>query len=258
MTSLLFAQPIRCTTHDMKGIMTMKIRFRAALLLAALILLSGCAAEAASPASTQPILSVVEEPTVPLAPVPPTEAPASPTAAPTAPAPTESKQITREEAIAIALADAGLTEEQVVHRRAEFDYENGQPVYEVEFYSGDREYDYDIHAVTGQILFREAEPERTSKPAEDAAPASAVPVTTEPPATEAPQSDRISKEKAISIALADAGFSESQVSRLKAEFDYDDGRPEYEVEFRKDGWEYSYDIHAETGKILSKDKDWDD
>jgi hypothetical protein len=93
-------------------------------------------------------------------------------------------------------------------------------------------------------------------------------VSTEAPATpaEAPaapaeastEPNRITKEEATAIALADAGFSESQVTRLKAEFDYDDGRPEYEVEFQKDGFEYDYEIHAETSKILHKDKDWDD
>ena len=67
----------------------------------------------------------------------------------------------------------------------------------------------------------------------------------------------ITKEEAIAIALPDAGLSENQVTRLKAEFDYDDGRPTYDVEFRHDGWEYDYEIHAESGKILSRDKDRD-
>ena len=45
------------------------------------------------------------------------------------------------------------------------------------------------------------------------------------------------------------------MTRLRTEFDFDEGRPEYEVDFHHDGWEYDYEIHAETGKILSRDKD---
>jgi len=223
----------------------MKTRLIAILLLALLVIgiLSGCVNASAQQ---------------PDAPVKPTEPPISDvptTANEPASAPSEPQRITPEEAIAIALKDAGLASEQVVHRRTELDFERGLPIYEVEFYSGAREYDYDIHAETGQILFRESEPERTPEKAEPTAPAA---VPTAPPATEAAKSDRISKEKSISIALQDAGLSENQVSRLKAEFDYDDGRPEYDVEFKYDGWEYEYEIHAESGNILRSDKDRDD
>ena len=67
----------------------------------------------------------------------------------------------------------------------------------------------------------------------------------------------ITEAEAKAIALADAGFDEAQVSRLRAEFDRDDGIPEYDVEFTRDGWEYEYEIHAESGKILHADKEWD-
>lgn len=79
---------------------------------------------------------------------------------------------------------------------------------------------------------------------------------TEPVATET--SALITKEEAIAIALADAGFTEAQVTRLRAEFDWDDRIPEYEVEFSQGDFEYDYEIHAETGAIRAKDKDWKD
>ena len=82
------------------------------------------------------------------------------------------------------------------------------------------------------------------------------------PATEpvlsAPALTLISKDDAIGIALKDAGFTADQVTRLRAEFDYDDGRPEYDVEFHQGGYEYDYEIHAESGNILSRDKDRED
>ncbi len=132
----------------------MKIRFSAALLIAALsiTLFSGCAAVSAAPVPSQPILTAIEEPSVPLAPESQRIIPA-----PTAPvsAPAESSRITKDEAIAIALKDAGLTQEQVIHLRAEFDYDDGRPEYDVDFRQGNYEYDYEIHAESGKILSRD-------------------------------------------------------------------------------------------------------
>ena len=68
----------------------------------------------------------------------------------------------------------------------------------------------------------------------------------------------ISEEDAIEIALEHAGFSESEVSRLHAEYDYDDGFYKYEVDFRQGMYEYDYEINAENGNIISYDKDYDD
>ena len=60
------------------------------------------------------------------------------------------------------------------------------------------------------------------------------------------------------IALEHAGFTADQVQRLRTELDYDRGKAEYEVDFHVDRWEYDYEIDAETGKIISFDKDLDD
>ena len=65
----------------------------------------------------------------------------------------------------------------------------------------------------------------------------------------------ITAEEAKTIALTHAGVSPEQVRFLRVGFDRDDRIPQYEVEFVIDGWEYEYDIHAETGEILSFDKD---
>lgn len=81
------------------------------------------------------------------------------------------------------------------------------------------------------------------------------------PAATGPARDRsqyISKEEARNIALSHAGLSANKVTRLKVEFDFDDGVPEYEADFCYGGYEYEYEIHAETGKIRSWHKDRDD
>ena len=57
----------------------------------------------------------------------------------------------------IALEHAGLSESAVYDMEVEPDDEDGVPVYEVSFRSGNVEYDYEIHAATGEILKHEAE-----------------------------------------------------------------------------------------------------
>ena len=72
----------------------------------------------------------------------------------TEPSVTESvtKKLTAEDAKAIALAHAGLTADQVARMKVEKDRDDGVWVYEIEFFSGRMEYEYEIHAETGKIL----------------------------------------------------------------------------------------------------------
>ena len=57
----------------------------------------------------------------------------------------------------IALNHAGLSENQAYDMEIELDDEDGTLVYEVEFKSGNMEYDYEIDAATGAIFKHEAE-----------------------------------------------------------------------------------------------------
>ncbi len=66
-------------------------------------------------------------------------------------------------------------------------------------------------------------------------------------------SEYITQEQAKSIALEDASTNASDVTYIKCEFDYDDGRPEYEVEWNVGGTEYEYNISAVDGSILERD-----
>lgn len=62
-------------------------------------------------------------------------------------------------------------------------------------------------------------------------------------------------EEAQNIALKHAGFAADQVTALRAEYEIEHGVPLYDVEFRHGYWEYDYEIHADTGEILSYSKD---
>jgi len=65
----------------------------------------------------------------------------------------------------------------------------------------------------------------------------------------------LTKEQAQTVALEHAGFTADQVTHLRTKYEIDDGVPQYEVQFRRGRWEYTYEIHAENGTILSYDKD---
>lgn len=77
---------------------------------------------------------------------------------------------------------------------------------------------------------------------------SAAPTATAPAAA-------ITQEQAQQIALDHAGFTADQVKYLRTEYEIDDGIPQYEVDFHQGRWEYDYEINAETGAIMSYNKD---
>lgn len=112
--------------------------------------------------------------------------------------------------------------------------------YEVELYTASGEFDYDVDAWTGEILKGPAN-------------VSSITGTTTPSGT----TGGISADKAKSIALADAGVSESNALGLRVKQDWDDGMTIYEVEFRYNGAEYEYDIRSADGAILKSERDDD-
>lgn len=112
--------------------------------------------------------------------------------------------------------------------------------YEVELYTASGEFDYNVDAWTGEILKGPAN-------------VSNIPGTSTPPGT----SGGISADKAKSIALTDAGVSESSALGLRVKQDWDDGVAIYEVEFRYNGAEYEYDIRSSDGSILKSERDDD-
>lgn len=112
--------------------------------------------------------------------------------------------------------------------------------YEVELYTASGEFDYNVDAWTGQVLKGPAN-------------VSSITGTTTPSGT----SGGISADKAKSIALADAGVSESNALGLRVKQNWDDGMAIYEVEFRCNGAEYEYDIRSADGAILKSERDDD-
>ena len=174
----------------------------------------------------------------------------------------DKKQIGVEAAKQIALAHAKVALKDVTFIKAELDNEDGRAVYEIEFYSGNVEYDYDIDALSGEIISNDFDIENYSIPAQSAAApqqtevpqqTAAAPVPTAPDAN-TPSGD-IGIERAKQIALSHAGLSQGSVSFVKAELEYEDGVKVYDIEFYSSNVEYDYEINAATGAIISVDRD---
>ena len=157
---------------------------------------------------------------------------------------------------AIAYDHAGVAESAATDRSCDFD--DGR--YEIEFDHGGWEYDYHI-APDGTILSAEKTPEPT-RPAQtktvEAAPAETKPVETKPVETvpaetqsAEPKTERISAEKALSIALNHAGVTDAR----DRDVEWDDGR--WEVSFDSGRTEYDYKLSAD-GTILRWEKENDD
>ncbi|MBQ1424156.1 MAG: PepSY domain-containing protein [Lachnospiraceae bacterium] len=61
--------------------------------------------------------------------------------------------LTQDQALAQALAAANLRRDQIDFiKKVELDYEHGRKVYEIKFYQGGMEYEFDIDAENGSVL----------------------------------------------------------------------------------------------------------
>ena len=153
----------------------------------------------------------------------------------------KAKKISADKAKQIALGDAKLAEKDVTFVKVELEFEDNRLVYDVEFYSGNVEYDYDIDAVSGAIVSSDRDIENYSIPAQQT--------------TVAPAAD-IGVEKAKEIALAHAGVGSARFT--KAKLDYENGIKVYEIEFKVGNMEYEYDINVSNGAIISSSAEIDD
>ncbi len=161
---------------------------------------------------------------------------------------TADSYIGKEKAKSIALNHASVKADDIYDYSIDFDIDDGTPSYEIEFKSGKYEYDYDIDAKSGKILKSKKE-----KDDDDDKPVSSPSSTT--PSTVA---SKISEEKAKSIALNHASVKANEIYDYSIEYDIDDGVPSYEIEFKAGKYEYDYDIHAKSGKILKSKKEIND
>lgn len=144
-----------------------------------------------------------------------------------------SVKLSEKEAKKKAFEAAGVTEKEVSNLQVEQDFDDATPTYEIDFVKDQTEYNYSIDANTGDIV------EESTEKADDLGNSSS-------------QSVKLSQDEAKKKALESASLSEKEVKNLIIEEDVDDVTPSYDIEFVKDGTEYSYTIDANTGDILEQ------
>lgn len=131
----------------------------------------------------------------------------------------------------IALEHAGVKATDATITKSKLDYEGRRQVYEIEWYAGGKKYDYEIAVDTGEILSSGYD-EKTS-------------------------GWSVSNSSNVTVSEADA--KQTALGRVSGatqkdiyewQFDYDDGRPEYEGKIIYGGTEYDFTIDASSGAVV--------
>lgn len=136
----------------------------------------------------------------------------------------------------IALQHAGVQKNEFTIVELRLNRDDNKIVYEVEFFTESKEYDYKIDAITGEIVSYDFD-------------------------IEGFENNFIGQEKAEQIALNHAQLTKQQVESIENELDADEdeyeGRWKYQIEFRYGNKEYEYDIDAQTGEMIDYSVDND-
>ncbi len=149
-----------------------------------------------------------------------------------------------------AFAHANVKEADVKKLVCKEDFDDGKWIYEIEFVSGDYEYEYEVDAQSGLVVSFDREREEDVK---EHRPSQSTQQTK--PTTPNAKVDEAAVKQTV---LAHANVNETDVRGFKCKLDRDDGRLVYEVEFVAGGFEYDYEVDAETGTILQSEKERDD
>ena len=143
---------------------------------------------------------------------------------------TPAGEISREEALAIALENAGVLEGDAYNVKNETDSDNGIPIYDIEFETGYGDYDFEVAMADGRIVGADYEVDEEWLDALGGSP--------------------ITAEEAASIVAGKIpGASAADVDIWE---ESGDGRGRYEGELFLDGMKYEFEIDPQTGRII----DW--
>lgn len=199
----------------------------AALLLACL---TGCGGQAGdtAPGGTAP--SGGQTPPASSVPETPAGQGQTPPVSPTPEGEVAAGEISREEALAIALENAGVPEGDACNVKNETDSDNGIPLYDIEFETDYGDYDFEVAMADGRIVGADYEVDEEWLDALGGSP-----ITVE--------------EAADIVAGKIPGASAADVDIWE---ESGDGRGRYEEELFLDGMKYEFEIDPQTGRIF----DW--
>ncbi len=133
------------------------------------------------------------------------------------------------------------------------DFEMDNSVYEVEVYYQNRDYEYKIDAKEGKVIYTDFRSVNTNNNQNNSDNSNNGNTNNQNSLNGVTAS--ITLDEAKNIALTNANLVEDDVSFLRTEQEYDDGILVYEIDFTYDTYEYDYKINANTGEIVSYDRD---
>lgn len=169
--------------------------------------------------------------------------------------------VTQTQATEIALDHAGVTQEDLLSLSVKLEQEGGRQVFDIQFTTDDREYQYDVTSNSGEIINYSYQPTGQTSQEEPQAEASqsqeSQGTSSQASQQESSQSQTqgITQEEAQTIALNHAGVTLEEATIYKVKADVENGRSVYDVEFAVGTTEYDYEIAQDTGEILSYDAD---
>ncbi len=163
-----------------------------------------------------------------------------------------SAAISETEAQNIALEDAGLNQNDVSFTKTNLDRDDGRSQYDIEFIASadNTKYDYEIDAESGAILSVDRETGRSGNTTSNSTQQNNTTQQQQNTTTGPQAAGEITADEAKSIALQHAGLAEADVLYVNVEYDRDDGRTEWSVDFSTQTTEYDYEINAADGSII--------
>ena len=139
--------------------------------------------------------------------------------------------VNEETAQKIALEHAGVKATDATITKSRLDYEDRRQVYEIEWYAGGKKYDYEIAVDTGEVLSSGYDEKTAGWSGSNSNNVTA--------------SEADAKQTALGRV---SGATEKDI--YEWQFDYDDGRPEYEGKIIYCGTEYDFTIDPSNGSVV--------
>ena len=155
----------------------------------------------------------------------------------------------------IIAANMNVNRSDLYFEDIDFDFDKG--IYEVEVYYNNNVYEYKIDARTstegGRIIYTDFK-YFTNGITDDNNSNNSNNSSTNGSSNNATTAS-IPLDEAKNIALTNANLTEDAVQFLRTEQEYDDGVLVYEIDFTHGDFEYDYKINANTGEVVSYDRD---
>lgn len=144
-----------------------------------------------------------------------------------------SSSVTLDEAKDIALKDAGISSNDATFSKTKLENDDNQKVYDIEFFTADSKYEYEILMKSGEIVDKNLELINNNSDSNNT------------------NTELITIEKAKNIAIQNANCKIKNITFTKQSLDIDDGIYVYDFEFYANNKEFECEINAYTGKIIN-------